>query len=594
MDRGRLRRASMALCLALSLAVAHVPANAAGEGSPSLSQLPGDAGCLKGFAGFSWIPCDGSVRGEYDVESLAVSPDGKFAYAVSMYSGYSPRPGGGVDWTPGGTIVAFARDAATGSLNQLAGDDGCVKDIAAPTTPVTAPCHRTARGLNAAKAITLSPDGRFAYVAAIDSDAIAAFRRDVQTGALSQLPGRDACIQDEREAAERGAECPTTGKGLHGVRWLRLSPDGRNLYAASGASEAVAAFSVDRYTGALRQLSGRDACIEDRLARRRGLCPAQGVGLNYPRSLTVSPDGENVYVTSDSSDRSSTDPGNGDAISVFARDRTTGALRQLPGSDACIRDRLSRPDTGCTVIGKGLFQAFAVVVSPDGRHVYVGSNESNLGAVAGFERNTDTGALRQLGGDAACIGGRTPCRLVTGIKGADAVTMSPGGRYLYVAAYFGHTVAGFERDGATGRLQPLSGNGRCVENVGSSEPCPVSAKGLLGPRGVVFSPDGKSAYVPTSVSGTVTVFSVSGDILAPASRPVSVSPQARVAPQVRLSPQVRKPRLAPPSRRASRKVRKPRRAKCGRRSTRRTAKRRRLARTKACRKKRRKSRRVRR
>jgi 6-phosphogluconolactonase (cycloisomerase 2 family) len=230
------------------------------------------------------------------------------------------------------------------------------------------------------------------------------------------------------------------------------------------------------------------------------------VGLNYPRSLTVSPDGKSIYEASDSSDRSASDPGNGDAVSAFARDPKTGALRQLQGANACIRDLLGRPDTGCTVIGKGLFQAFDVVVSPDGRHVYVGSNEGDDGAIAAFARDRKTGALRQLPGDAACIGGRSSCRLVPAIKGANALTMTPSGRYLYVAAYFGHTIAGFKRDPATGRLEPLSGNGRCVKNVGSSEPCSLSARGLLGPRQIAFSPNGKSAYVPTSVSGTVVVF----------------------------------------------------------------------------------------
>ena len=44
--------------------------------------------------------------------------------------------------------------------------------------------------------MSFSPDGLFAYVAANNSDAVSAFARNPATGALTQLAGTLACIQD--------------------------------------------------------------------------------------------------------------------------------------------------------------------------------------------------------------------------------------------------------------------------------------------------------------------------------------------------------------------------------------------------------------
>src|SRR4051794_30102809 len=104
----------------------------------------------------------------YDVSSVTFSPDGKFAYAVSVYSGYTRDSAGNAIDTPGGTVVAFSRDAVTGALTQLPGAAGCIKDVNAPVNTVTTPCTATANGLRGAKEIDLSPDGRFAYVASIE------------------------------------------------------------------------------------------------------------------------------------------------------------------------------------------------------------------------------------------------------------------------------------------------------------------------------------------------------------------------------------------------------------------------------------------
>ena len=484
-----------------------VRAAPATPGDGSLFPLGGARGCLKGTGGLSWIPCRPTVKGQYDVSSLAISPDGRFAYGVSPNSGYVPDSRGiRKDDVPGGTIVAFSRDAGTGTLRQLEGADACVRDARAPVNRVTAPCDRKAIGLAGAKTITLSPDGRFAYVAALNSSAIAAFRRDPRTGGLRQLPGADACVGGIKVNGRR--ICPREGRALRGVRWVEVSSDGKNVYAASPAGDAIAAFSRDPATGGLRQLPGADGCIQDRLARISSGCPT-GNGLNYPRTIALAPDGRNAYVASDSADDTyGNDPANGDAVSAFSRDPATGALRQLPGKASCVKNNRSRATTLCPTIGRGLLDAFHVTVSPDGRHVYVGSDASRRGAIAVFRRDLTTGELIQLPGRKGCLGNGSGCGPAKGVKGADSVTISANGRRLYVTGFFSEAVGVFLRSPATGAIRQLRGRAACVRDVNSKDPCRRVVKGLQAPRNVVLSPDGRTAYVPASGSGTITIFRV--------------------------------------------------------------------------------------
>jgi DNA-binding beta-propeller fold protein YncE len=98
---------------------------------------------------------------------------------------------------------------------------------------------------------------------------------------------------------------------------VAVGPDGQNVYVTSFFSGAVAVFSRNGTTGRLTQLAGTDGCVSE--TGTGGAC-ADATALDGARVVAVSPDGKSVYVASLWSD----------AVSVFSRDETTGALTQLP------------------------------------------------------------------------------------------------------------------------------------------------------------------------------------------------------------------------------------------------------------------------
>ncbi|MBI3059231.1 MAG: beta-propeller fold lactonase family protein, partial [Deltaproteobacteria bacterium] len=136
-------------------------------------------------------------------------------------------------------------------------------------------------------------------------------------GALTQLAGTDGCVTNQFNVGT----C-IVGKALDGAEAVAVSPDGKHVYVASTQSDAVAVFSRDKATGVLTQLAGTDGCVSE--TGTGGNC-AGGKALDGADAVAVSPDGKHVYVASNTSD----------AVAVFSRDKATGVLTQLAGTDGC-------------------------------------------------------------------------------------------------------------------------------------------------------------------------------------------------------------------------------------------------------------------
>lgn len=489
------RRRELAIALGVALVVGMLLVVAFGAGDEAnprprtgaaapgltagLTQLRGDGACVKGPTSPSWTRCATRAPGLLDARSLAVSPDGRFAYVASVESS---------------SVAALARNPRTGALRSLGGRAACIADVRAPRA---VRCGRRMSGLAGAITVRLSPDGRQLYVVAIDASTVTVLARDRRTGALTPLAGRDRCVS--------GGAQPTPGcraaPALGGARWITLSPDGRHAYVAAPASDAITAMARDRRTGALRPLSGRDACVRD--VRSSAPCAVTVDGLDEPRMATVAPDGRNVYAVGEHSY----------TVVALRRDAGTGALAPVPGA-ACIKDEQAPAGVTCPQTVRGLNFAFSVTVSPDGRNVYSTATASD--AVAAFTRDPATGALTPLSGEARCVAdtgakGSGCGRSARGLDGANALTFDADGQIAYVASFYGGAVAVLVRDRRTGALRALRGSDACVYDAHApSTPkttrCPSVARGVEGPREVVLSPDGRHAYVPSSVGGDVGAF----------------------------------------------------------------------------------------
>jgi DNA-binding beta-propeller fold protein YncE len=363
-----------------------------------LEQLPGQRGCVRHGRGGGCAP----GRGLGGPASIAISPDGRNVYVAASGSDalgvfarnrrtgvlrqlsgpsgcFSTRPGGGctvgralnaptsVATSPDGArvyvagrrfpsaVAVFAR-SPDGSLSQPDGTGGCVSHRGGLGCSV-------ARGMSAPEEVLVTPDSRHVLVAGSRSNAVAVLRSG-PTG-LSQADGAAGCI------SRAGDEGCAAGRELRGPVDLAISADGRSVYTASSIADGVAVLTRDRVTGALTQSSRRTGCISQ--GGSGGRCEP-GEALDEVWGIAMSPDGRNVYAVSSKVNM----------LGAMARDRESGGLTQLPGRFACF---IRGGGFGCPE-GRGLTVAVAVAVSPDGRNVYVASEDAYLGSVAIFRRQS--------------------------------------------------------------------------------------------------------------------------------------------------------------------------------------------------------------
>jgi 6-phosphogluconolactonase (cycloisomerase 2 family) len=423
-----------------------------------VTQLGGTLGCFS-ETGSGGQCSDG--RGLDGARSVAVSESGKSIYVASEISG---------------AIAAFSRSSGSfGQLTQLAATAGCISE-----TGSVGECA-DGRALDGAASVTLSPDGENVYAASKVSAAVAVFARKTNLGRLTQLPGLSGCTSEDGS----GGAC-ADGKALVEASSVAVSVDGKHVYVASRTADAVAVFRRNLNNGALTQLAGTAGCVS--LTGSGGTC-ARGRALDGATSVAITAGGKSVYVASRVSD----------AVAVFTRDATTGALTQLSGTAGCVSETGSG---GTCADGKALDGASSVVASANGGNVYAASRASD--AVAVFGRNVTTGQLTQMGGTAGCVsetGSAGACADGKALDGAVSVALSADGVSAYVASDTSDAVAAFSR-APGGRLTQLAGLAGCVSETGSAGAC-ADGKALDGAASVAVSPDRKSVYVASTVSDAV-------------------------------------------------------------------------------------------
>ena len=305
-------------------------------------------------------------------------------------------------------------------------------------------------------------------------------------GSLGQLGGARGCLVDRSAPRPRcGTARALMGPGpFMGSRAVAVSPDGRNVYVASSRSNAIAVFRRNPKTGALGQPSGAAGCVATKGASGCG----KAIGFNGPNSLAVSANGRNVYATARGSN----------AVTAFRRDRSTGALHQLPGAAGCLS---GVPLPGCAA-GRALFGPDVVVVSKDGANVYVGSFFGN--AVAVFDRDPASGALTQAGDSGGCIAEAIAgCATGFALGAPEGMAISDDGASVFVASAVSNAVVTLARDRSTGTLTQASDGSACIA-AATLTGCTTGVQ-VSGANAIAFNPGGDT-YVTSLLSNSVTAF----------------------------------------------------------------------------------------
>jgi 6-phosphogluconolactonase (cycloisomerase 2 family) len=368
----------------------------------------GDEGPIAVFAvatyDFLEAETDGVLTpGLVTVSSVALSRDGKNLYAT----------GSGED-----AIQVFSRDATTGLL---AGSQ-IVRDGVAGVS-----------GLDGVRDVVVAPSGDFVYAVSATDDAVVAFTRT----ANGQLLFLDAVLDGQ------------AGARLDGAFALAISPDGKNVYVASDAEDALSMFAVVAETGEL----GPGGSFADGVAGVNGLAIAQ--------SVVVSPDGKHVYVG-----------GRGDdAIAIFSRDQFLGTLLFQSA-----------------VTGAGLDGVTDVAISPDGDFLYATGFDDD--ALVRFTRNPTTGALTNPSVTSHVAG------VEDGLDGPRSVEISRDGRRLFVTGDVGSVIALYRRDPDNGVLKRIQ-----AEVDGDR-----TGDALAGVRATAVSRDGRHLYAAAPIDNAVVAF----------------------------------------------------------------------------------------
>ena len=247
----------------------------AGHGHGRLTQT----GCISddggdGRPGSDGLCTDGDVLA--GANAIAISPDG-----LNVYAAAAAQSG----------VAVFTRDPETGALTQT----GCVKNYNDNDR-----CTQ-ATGLRGVDAIDVSPDGKHVYAAARESDAVVAFARDAETGALTGI----GCVSN---TGHDGA-C-TDATALDGASEIAVAPDGRSVYVTAGKVNAITVLSRDAETGVLAP----QGCFMD-APPEGGACKRLD-GIAGAGTMALSPDGASLYLASSSAG----------TLVTFKRDLESGAL----------------------------------------------------------------------------------------------------------------------------------------------------------------------------------------------------------------------------------------------------------------------------
>lgn len=298
--------------------------------------------------------------------AIAVSSSGFFAYAANSQTN---------------NVTAF-RVGTNGAL--LRGESTTATPN--PASVGTAP-----------RALAISQDSRFLYVANSGSDSVTVFSIGT-AGVLTRIPPTSA----NPNPVAAGGSAPLA---------LTTSSPGRFLYVANGTSNTVTAFQIET-SGLLTQVPPAGP----------GTNPisVSGTGLT---ALAMSPNGQFLYVTN----------GTSNTVTTF-QVATSGLLTLVPPT-------VSNPNP----VSTGGATPNSITVASNGAYLYIANGEGNVSAFA-----VGSNGLLTLVPASGTTLNPTPAG-----SSPTAVTISQDGRFLYVANR-GGSVSAYTIVSGSGTLVPLN------------------------------------------------------------------------------------------------------------------------------------------
>jgi DNA-binding beta-propeller fold protein YncE len=318
----------------------------------------------------------------------------------------------------------------------------------------------------------VSRDGKNVYVTQYGTGTVAQLLRDIDTGKLTAMS-------------------PATVATKGGPTAICESPDGAFVYITNAGYDNISMYSRNSSTGALTPLSTQTA--------------ASAV---TPMGIAMSPDGLHVYVACRNAAGTA-------FVQQYSRNASTGLLTSLG-----------------TIALAASAEAHGVVITPDGKYVYVGTF-GQPGRIYAFTRDSSSGLLTAnavtpyyatvsttaepawlavspegthlyaaYDGTAqvaalsisATDGSLTFLGVQSTAGGPWFVAITPNGQSVYVACSDAQYISQFTRDPVTGLLTPKT------PALFRSEPNYVQLQGSGGPQTIAISPDGKHAYCSCSIT----------------------------------------------------------------------------------------------
>jgi DNA-binding beta-propeller fold protein YncE len=214
------------------------------------------------------------------IEGMAINPGGSTVYAASPFSD---------------AIDILQREPSTGALTQATDGNGCI------TVEAVSGCAEGYE-FSGVNALVVAPKGGNVYATSLTSNSVTMFR-PTESGGLAQ-PARP-----QGENIPEGFGNPSGclvylrspgcsfGRAMKAPEGLALSPDATNLYVAAFETGATDVLDRNLESGTVNQKPGERGCLAP--PKVGGCAPGRAVGLTG--SVVVSPDGRNVYSTSQQS-----------------------------------------------------------------------------------------------------------------------------------------------------------------------------------------------------------------------------------------------------------------------------------------------------